>query len=237
LAPLVVGVGLAAAQLLPTAELMRQSPRAERAEYEFVMTYSFSPWRLATLLAPDLLGNPARGRFYGYGNYWEDAVYSGVLPLLLAFSAAVSGLFRWVRRRREPGPTDGLPLLLVAIGLVCVILGLGRNTPVFPFLYHNVPTFNLFQAPARMMVGLVFSLALLAGLGAERWHTPAGRALYWTRLGTAGAAAVVMVGFGAVVALPAGTALGAQLRVVATAVGLAGVWLLASGACRCSRVG
>jgi hypothetical protein len=233
LAPLLLAADLAAAQLLPTAELMRASPRAESAEYGFVMTYSFSPFRFLTLLAPDLLGNPARGRFFGYGNYWEDAVYAGVLPLLLALTGVVGGLVRALRRRRAsgapPAPTSGLTLFLSLLLAVSALLALGQNSPVFPFLYDNVPTFNLFQAPARIMLGLVFALALLAGLGAERWRPPQGRALYWTRLGTAGAVAVMAIGFATLLALPGDGRVATQLRVVGVAVGLAGLGLFLAG--------
>jgi hypothetical protein len=235
-APLLLAVGLAAAQLLPTVELMQASPRAESAGYQFVMTYSFSPWRLGTLLAPELLGNPARGRFYGYGNYWEDAVYAGVLPLLLAAATVISAAVGRLRggRVRQAAPTAGLPGLLGLIALASVALALGQNTAIFPFFYNYVPTFNLFQAPARIMLGLVFALALLAGLGADRWQPPTGRSLYWTRLGTAGAAAVVVVGWGAVAYLAlapgARTPFALQMRVVGTALGLAGLGLLIAGA-------
>jgi hypothetical protein len=82
-----VGLGVAAVQLLPTAELALLSQRQSGAEYEFAMTYSFWPWRLITLFAPDFFGNPAGGDYWGYANYWEDCGYVGVLPLLLALIA------------------------------------------------------------------------------------------------------------------------------------------------------
>src|SRR5262249_8950223 len=91
------------------------------------------------------------------------------------------------------GPA-GLPDFLVALATVSLLLGFGQNTPVFPFLYRYIPTFNLFQAPTRILIWLEFALALLAGLGAARRPRPQGRGLYWTRLGTAGAAAVALVG-------------------------------------------
>jgi hypothetical protein len=228
-------VALAALQLLPTAELLLQSPRAASADYEFVMTYSFSPWRLLTLLAPDVLGNPARGQFYGYGNYWEDAVYVGVLPLLLALVLVVSTVYSVLRRLilRSPAPPNFHPYtplvsILTAVLLVALLLALGRNTPVFPFFYRYVPSFNLFQAPTRMMLWFVFALALLAGLGADRWSAPQGRALYWTRLGAAGAVAVMCVGVGALLVMPATTKIALQLRTVAQAAALSGVALFLS---------
>lgn len=233
LAPVVLGTLLAAIQLLPTAELMRESPRATSAEYNFVMTYSFSPWRLLTLIAPDLLGNPARGVFYGYGNYWEDAVYAGVLPLLLALGTLLAALRAFALRRRtgadtdDPTPvTSGLPAFLAALAGIALLLALGRNTPIFPFFYAYVPTFNLFQAPTRMMIWMIFALALLAGLGADRWQAPAGRALYWTRLGAMGAGTLLAAGLVSVAWVPPSTALGAQLQTVARALASAGLWLL-----------
>ncbi len=87
-----LAAALAAAQLLPTAELLRQSQRAAAVDYDFAMSYSFWPWRLITLLAPGFFGSPVQGDYWGYGNYWEDALYLGVLPLLLAFST-LKGLF------------------------------------------------------------------------------------------------------------------------------------------------
>jgi hypothetical protein len=53
----------------------------------------------------------------------------------------------------------------------------------------------LFHAPARWNLLLVFSLALLAAIGVDHWRTPSGRALYWIRLGTAGAAVVGLAGY------------------------------------------
>jgi hypothetical protein len=77
------GAGLAAIQLIPTAEYLMQSQRASAVSYDLAMTYSFWPWRFLSLLAPDLFGNPAIGDYWGYGNYWEDAVYIGLAPFLL----------------------------------------------------------------------------------------------------------------------------------------------------------
>jgi hypothetical protein len=80
---------------------------------------------------------------------------------------------------------------LLAVSLLSVCLALGKNTPLFPWLYRHIPTFSLFQAPARYLVWIEFSLALLGGIGVHRWRRPAGKALYWTRLGTMAAFAII----------------------------------------------
>jgi hypothetical protein len=178
----VIAFVLSAVQLLPTAEYLLNSHRATMLDPEFVMTYSFWPWRLLGLLLPDLFGNPTHGNYWGYGNYWEDAIYIGILPFLLALSA----IWRGLRKKDHPS----LVRFLVGLALGVFILALGKNTPIFPLLFRYIPTFNLFQAPSRWNLILIFSLALLAGIGAEAWCAPTGRKLYWTRMGTVGVAVV-----------------------------------------------
>jgi hypothetical protein len=172
--------GLAAAQLVPTLEYLRYSDRSSGLDPEFVLNYSFWPWRALGLVAPDLFGNPRAGDYWGYGNYWEDHLYLGIVPLLLAIGAIAS---RGV---------DRIKWILLGTGALAFLLALGKNTPLFPWLLETVPGFAFFQAPTRWNLILVFGLAVLAGLGAERWRVAQGRGLYWLRLGTAGAAAAVV---------------------------------------------
>jgi hypothetical protein len=174
---------LDAAQLLPTLEYLMQSFRSSGLDPAFAMTYSFWPWRLLGLLTPDLFGTPVRGDFWGYGNYWEDAIYIGILPLLLAAAVGIAGI-------RGRSSHSGLIRFLLGAAVIALMLALGNNTPVFPLLFRWAPTFSLFQAPTRWNIILVFALATLGGLGVAHWTPASGRKLYWTRLGTAGAAAI-----------------------------------------------
>jgi uncharacterized membrane protein YfhO len=175
-----LGFILASVQLVPTIEYLLQSHRSTGIDRELALTYSFWPWRLSGLLGPDLFGNPASGTYWGYGNYWEDAIYIGVFPLLMAL-AAFSRLLRKEKQEQT------IPAFLLLSSLVGLLFALGKNTPVFPFLFDHIPTFNLFQAPTRWNLVFVFSISILAGFGVDLWKTPEGRGLYWTRLGTAGA--------------------------------------------------
>jgi hypothetical protein len=175
-----VGLGVAAAgvQLIPTLELAVNSQRAGGLEQAFVFTYSFSPARFFTLFMPNLFGSPAAGGFWGYGAYWEDAIYVGFLPLILA----VRSVFEWARGRRSEGELGALRVVpFYGASLIPVfILALGRHTPVFPWLYAHAPGFQLFQAPTRWTILAVFGLCVLAAVGADRWRT-AKRRLDWAR--------------------------------------------------------
>jgi hypothetical protein len=209
IAGLLFALGLAAGQLLPTAEYLQQSQRASAVDFEYAMTYSFWPWHLLTLIAPDLFGNPAHGDYWGYAYYWEDAIYIGLLPFILVIMTIVGWVMRNLPRKvkktsgatgSDQGasaqtpvlPVDSLIPFLTLVLIISIILGLGKNTPLFPWLYQHVPTFSMFQAPARFLIWGEFSLVLLAAFGAENWRRPAGRGLYWTRLATAAAFAVML---------------------------------------------
>jgi hypothetical protein len=159
----VLGVGLAAVQLVPTAELLLLSQRSTSVDYDAAVTYSLWPWRLITFVAPDFFGNPGRGDYWGYPNYWEGAGYVGVLPLLLAVEAVLN----W-KRAGQSTRSSGI-WFWVLVAVISLVLALGQNTPVFPFLFHHVPTFSMFQAPARWLALVTVALAALAAIGAGQW--------------------------------------------------------------------
>lgn len=183
---------LAAVQLFPTAEYLWQSQRASQVDFEEAMTYSFWPWRLITLASPFFFGNPGTGTYWGYASFWEDHAYMGVLPLILACST-LKGVFRNRSQALKHGFLDPFILrLLWGLNLVALIFALGKNTPVFVFLYQHVPSFNMFQAPARYLIWLVFSMMLLGAHGADGWKRPSGRGLYWLRLSGVGAFAITL---------------------------------------------
>ena len=158
---ILLGLGLAAVQLLPAAELTRESQRAGGLDYTKIMTHSFWPLRLLTLLSPDFFGNPAFNNFWGYDNYWENAAYIGVIPLLLAGYA----IWSRIKNRKVPAASPGPIGFFSLAALIALILAFGWFTPIYPFLYQVVPGFNLFQGPTRWIIITVIALCVLAGLG------------------------------------------------------------------------
>ncbi len=199
-------IALAAIQLIPTYELLSLSPRASAAGFDFATAYSLWPWRLFTFLIPNLFGHPADHNFWGYATFWEDNAYLGILPSLFALYSLYVGLclvlHKWWPKSdastsniSEPLIVTLVPFCLITIA-ISIILAFGKNTPVFPFFYYYVPGFNLFQAPARMLIWYTFAVSLLAGLGAHLWQA-SDRKRYWSRLGIAGSLAVLIFGVAA----------------------------------------
>jgi hypothetical protein len=156
LAFLAAGVLLAAVQILPTFELLRNSLRAD-SSYDFFTSFSLPPWMLQTFLAPYVAGGGDgrlfRAPYVGPPYYGEMAGYVGALGLMLAACAVV---FR----------RDARTKFWAAAALVCLLLALGRYAPLkFYKLIYYVPVLNLFRVPARHLMEAQFALAVLAGRG------------------------------------------------------------------------
>jgi hypothetical protein len=226
---LAAAVTVSAVQLVPTAEYLLQSQRAAAVAYDQAVNYSFLPLRFLTLIAPDFFGNPAHGNYLLHSdNFWEDAIYIGFIPLI----AAVGWIFKnvFLEKKGHVNGTDSsqpplraLTIFLGVIILCSFILALGRFTPVFPFLYQNIPTFNLFQAPARFTLLAEVAMALLAAMGIHAWQRPKLKAREWTRRGIAVSIAVLL-----------GSGLGIFLMAnmkgaFVSATALVGVWGISAG--------
>jgi hypothetical protein len=183
-----IALGISAVQIIPTAEYLIQSQRAGEYGLETAMTYSFWPWRFLGFILPELFGNPGTGIYWGYGNYWEDAIYIGLFPLLLAVGSIVASAKKARKQPSNEKNSKGkyIELVLTIIILISFIIALGSNTAVFPFLYQYIPGFDLFQAPTRYSIMALMALAILAGLGASQLRRPQGKALYSTRLTAVG---------------------------------------------------
>jgi hypothetical protein len=150
------GVLLAAVQILPTFELLRNSYRAS-ADYDFFTSFSMEPRFVWTVVAPYLMGGGDgrlfRAHYIGPGFYSEYVVYIGVLGFMLALLAV------WRSR-------DARTCFWVIVAIVGLVLAFGRYAPfgLYRALYY-VPMLNLFRVHARHLMEVNFALAMLAGLG------------------------------------------------------------------------
>jgi hypothetical protein len=150
------GVLLAAVQIVPTFELMRNSLRAT-ASYEFFTSFSMPRRFVLTLFAPFLNGGGDgqlfRARYVGPPFFAEYTAYVGLAALMLAVLAIV------LRR-------DARTKFWAAVVVVCLLLALGEYAPLgFYRLVYFVPLLNLFRVPARHLMEVEFALAVLAGRG------------------------------------------------------------------------
>ncbi len=210
----VLGAAVAALQLVPTAELLRLSQRGGGVDVDFAYNFSYAPVRALNLAAPLAFGGPGDGSYYTNGAFFEDAIYVGFLPLI----AALVAVFKWPWRRRSHDPLAAYVPFFAVIIIAAVVLAFGKYTPVFPFLYEHVPTFNLFQAPVRWHLWTAFGLAALSAIGVTWWN----RGGSWSRRAAALTGAALAVGVIGTLTLPdAEPVMQALLRAVVTTSALA----------------
>lgn len=150
------GLGLAAVQIVPTLELLRNSLRAD-ASYDFFTSFSMPRRFLLTPFAPYLMGG-GDGQFFrapyvGPSFYAEYNGYVGLVTIALAALVVV------LKR-------DGGTIFWIAVVGGGLLLALGRYAPLglYHLVYH-VPGLNLFRVPARHLMEVQFALAVLAGRG------------------------------------------------------------------------
>ncbi|MCE5228796.1 YfhO family protein [bacterium] len=154
---IVLGAGIGAVQLLPSADYAAQSMR-QNPSLEFSGTFSFIPGNIVTILAPRFFGygsDPALTEYYWRsGNYWEMTLYIGMLPLMLI----VPGLMAAPRRRA---------IVFGSCAALFSLIALGRFTPLFPIIFDYVPGFKLFRGPSKYILVTEFCLVTLAAFGLD----------------------------------------------------------------------
>ncbi len=145
----VLGLGLAAPQLLPGKELFSLSQwQLEPYSYE----WAFLPWKKTiTFIAPDFFGNHATYNYWGPQDYTSNTGFVGVVAIILSFLA-----FFLVKKRKEV-------LLLVLLLVLSLIIS--YPTPVSIFLWkHNLLGMGS-SSSHRALVLFNLAVALLAGFG------------------------------------------------------------------------
>lgn len=150
------GVVLAAVQILPTIELLRNSLRAT-ASYDFFSSFSMPPRFVLTFFAPFIMGGGDgqlfRAPYIGPAFVGEYIAYVGAATIMLALVA-------FLLKR------DARTNFWAVVVLVCLALAIGRFLPLNLYkLVYYVPVLNLFRVPARHLMEVEFALAVLAGRG------------------------------------------------------------------------
>lgn len=162
---LLLGMGVAAAQLLPSLATIPASEAAlDRAtaatiEAPTAMLGDPSAWSsLANAVIPDINGAPTwQVPLAGAGGYNELALYVGAIPLIL-------GGLALLRRRGSARDADtGMILFLGAAGIAA--LGVAVHLPVFNAI-NALPLFRV-AANGRLRLEYAFCLAMLAGYGLD----------------------------------------------------------------------
>ena len=154
----------------------------------------------------NLYGQPVISTDWGIKNYVEGGAYLGILPLLLAAVAVLSRLTPHASRSTHTtsrptlhasrfSESDNGSVIWIFALLAVVSLSFVFGTPLYRLIFL-LPGINQLHSPFRWVFPYTFSLAVMAGLGADvlaKGRNP--RSLPWLGWGT------LLVGMGTLAAL------------------------------------
>lgn len=126
---------------------------ASGLDYDYATNWSFSIPEIVTFFVPSFVG-------FGSPTYWgtmtftESPIYLGVV---ISFFALLGIILR---------PKDKFVHLWIALGLLSLLVALGRNfSLVFDLFFHHVPFFNNFRIPSMILFLMALCVGMLAGVG------------------------------------------------------------------------
>lgn len=173
-AALLLGLALAAVQIIPTLEFLKQSSAITEGRggsnrpdiFKAVIKGEWNIWHsfndakqtlanFALMVYPDFFGNPIYRQYWGASNYNEAAQYIGIIALLFSLLALLY-LFKKDAKRKEV-------IFWLVVGFIC--LAAFADFPILR-LFAFLPIFKI-VAIGRLRYIFVFSLAVLAGYGAN----------------------------------------------------------------------
>jgi Bacterial membrane protein YfhO len=149
-----LGLLIGAIQFLPVREYVPWSPRGGGRGYEFATSFSMPIEELLNTIVPQFSG--ILDLYWGRNFIHFHSEYAGAAVILLA-TAAIGAGTRISFRRFWGGAL-----------VVSILWALGGYTPFYHLVYAVVPGTHYFRAPSTMMYVSMFSVAVFAGLGAER---------------------------------------------------------------------
>ncbi len=157
-----LAAGLTAIQTLPTIELLPLSARGAGLGLQQASEWSVHPLDFLNTIIPNFFGYPFT---IDVSTYWGEAYHEFTAGYLTSFflgsiTILLSSLSLLSRRKK-------LWTSMLAFLGISLILGLGKNTSIYPWLYSHVPLLNLGRYPSKYFLLASLIVSILAALGLE----------------------------------------------------------------------
>lgn len=158
LCSIILGLGLAAIQILPTYEFLKISTRTPDPA-AVLKAFPYKPINLIQFIRPFALGTPQDGSYPlwqpgEWGIFWESTTYIGLIPLSLSLAVLLSQLFKNKDIQRKN------ILLFGLLGLMSLLLALGFWGPLHPIF--SFPPLSIFRVPSRFLLIVQFAMVILS---------------------------------------------------------------------------
>ena len=143
--------GFSAAQLLTGIQAVKECGRINGMDFKTAGVFSFPPENLLTLFMPDFFGPPGDAHYWGRWYLWEVSIFIGLGTVFLV-------LYSLLKIKSKD-------ISWWMMTLFSFVLSLGEYTPLFHFLYNNLPGYQSFRGSCKYSIFVVLFLSLLAGSG------------------------------------------------------------------------
>ena len=153
----VLGMIMGAVQYLPVMQYVDWSPRSGGKGYDYATSFSLPLEETLNTYLPQFSG--ILENYWGRNGIHFHSEYMGAAVFVLALFAFGGGLLN----RHRTHAWFWLATLIVAM-----FWALGGETPFYHLVYEIVPGSKFFRAPSTILYVATFSVAVLAGFGAER---------------------------------------------------------------------
>jgi hypothetical protein len=153
-----LGLGIAAIQIVPFLAYVPYSPRAAgggpSTGWEYAIAFSMPPEEIVTAILPQF--NGVLDGYWGRNFFKLHTEFLGAVTVLLAALA-------WGDRKRRP-----LLWVTGGIALLFLLIAFGGHTPFYRLWYEVMPMMKKVRAPGMAFFLVALPVAIWAGLGADR---------------------------------------------------------------------
>ncbi|HEV7485173.1 MAG TPA: hypothetical protein VGQ65_05785 [Thermoanaerobaculia bacterium] len=164
---------LAAVQLLPAIDFVRDTVRTKTFDFRVVANWSTPPVRLVELILPGVLRHVAAANgsalittIYPFrADAYLTEIYAGLLIVLLA----IAGVFAGVRGR----------WLFLGTTAAGVIVAMGDHTPLLRILY-DTRLFSAVRFPEKFLLTAAFAMSVWGAIVFDRLLAGDRRVIRWT---------------------------------------------------------
>lgn len=152
----ILSLGVTACATVPGYEFISRSLRVGGLSYRQAAEVSMGLRELVVTFMPDYYGDTQK--WANAWHLWERCSYLGVFPLMMILYAITAYGIK----------SDKKIFSFALIGLLGVLLALGKNFPLYWLFYHLVPFFKSQRIPMRYLVGAVFAGSIITAYAADR---------------------------------------------------------------------
>jgi predicted nucleic acid-binding protein len=163
---------LAAVQLVPAIDFVRDTVRTKTFDFRVVANWSTPPIRLVELILPGVLrhvaaanGNALITTIYPFrADAYLTEIYAGLLIVLLAIAGVLAGVRgRW---------------LFLGTTAASVIVAMGEHTPLLQILY-DTRLFSAVRFPEKFLLTAVLAIAVWSAIVFDRLMAGDARLIRW----------------------------------------------------------